>query len=169
MQNQIKFKKNIILKRILFSIILILACYIIFNFSAQSGEASGSLSKQITEYVVEIISKIKNMDIDLKLKYIEALHPIIRKLAHFSIYFIVGFSAMGLMCTFNMKNIYKFITSISIGLVYAISDEIHQSFIPGRGPAVFDVFIDFLGVLTGVFVLMILIILVENIINWLKR
>ena len=76
MNRKIKFKKNIIFKRVLFLIMLVISFYIIFNFSAQDGEKSGSLSRKVTEFIVEIISKIKTMDIELKLQYIEKLHPI---------------------------------------------------------------------------------------------
>ena len=169
MRNPIKFKKNLILKRILFLLMLIATFYIIFHFSAQDGNESGNLSRKITEMIVDLVSKVKNMDIRLRLHYIEKLHPIIRKLAHFSIYTVVGFSMMGFMCTFDIKNIVKFITSICIGVSYAITDEIHQSLIPGRGPSILDVGIDSAGVLTGIFILIILIILTESIVNWLKR
>ena len=143
--------------------------YVIFNFSAQNGELSGSVSRKVTTFIVEMLSKVKNMDVNLKFEYITKLEPIIRKLAHFSIYTVVGFSVMGFMCTFDIRNITKFITSICIGVNYAISDEIHQSFTPGRSPRVLDVCIDSAGVLTGIFILIILIILVESIFNWLKR
>jgi len=169
MKKTIKFKKNLIFKRILFLVMLAIAFYIIFNFSEQSGEISGSLSKTVTEYIVEIISKIKTMDISAKFYYIEKLHPIIRKLAHFGVYTVVGFSVMGFMCTFDMRNIFKVITSFSIGVVYAITDEIHQYFIPGRCASIRDVFIDSAGVLTGIFILVILIVFIEAIVNWLKR
>lgn len=169
MQKTIKFKKNLIFKRVLFLIMLFIAFYVIFNFSAQNGEVSGTFSRKITEYIVDFVSKIKTMDNSRKIYYIEKLHPIIRKLAHFSIYTVVGFSIMGFMCTFDIKNIIKFITSFCIGASYAVFDEIHQYFIPGRSAQILDVCIDTLGVLTGIFILIILIILVEAIVNWLKR
>ena len=169
MQKSIKFKKNLIFKRVLFLIMLVIAFYVIFNFSAQNGEESGSLSRKVTEFIVELVSKIKTMDISRKLYYIEKLHPIVRKLAHFTVYTVVGFSIMGFMCTFDMRNIFKFFISLGIGVTYAITDEIHQSFIPGRGPSIVDVGIDSLGVLTGIFILIILIVFEEAIVNWLKR
>ena len=132
MNKQIKFRKNLILKRIFFLIMLLIAFYIIFNFSAQNGIESGNLSKKVTTFIVEMFSKVKNMDVNLKLHYIEKLHPIIRKLAHFSIYTLVGFSVMGFMCTFDIKNRFKLIVSILIGITYAITDEFHQSFIPRK-------------------------------------
>lgn len=169
MNKSIKFKKNLIFKRVLFLILLAIAFYVIYNFSAQNGETSGSLSLKVTEFIVKVISKVKNMDEVVKLHYIEKLHPIIRKLAHFSVYTVVGFSIMGFMCTFDIKNIIKVIISFSVGVTYAISDEIHQYFIPGRSARVFDVCIDSLGVLTGIFILITLIVFVEAIVNWLKR
>ena len=148
---------------------LVIAFYIIFNFSAQNGDVSGSLSEKVTRFIVEIISKIKTMDISRKAYYIEKLHPIVRKLAHFSIYTVVGFSIMGFMCTFDIRNIFKVIISFCVGVTYAISDEVHQYFIPGRGPSIIDVGIDSLGVITGIFILVTLIVFTEAIINWLKR
>lgn len=169
MSKQIKFKKNLILKRIIFILVLIATFFIIFNFSEQNGEESGNISRKVTEFIVEIVSKTKTMDFKLKLHYIEKLHPIIRKLAHFSIYAVVGFSVMGFMCTFNIRNMLKVIISFGVGVTYAISDEIHQYFIPDRGPSIIDVGIDSMGVLTGIFLLVILIIFFEAIVNWLKR
>lgn len=169
MQKTIKFKKNLIFKRIIFILMLIATFYIIFSFSSQNGEESGNISRKVTEFFVEILSKIKTMDISLKSYYVERLHPIIRKLAHFSIYTVVGFSLMGFMCTFDIKNLYKFLTSLGIGIIYAITDEFHQSLIPGRGPSFKDVCIDSAGVLTGIFILIILIIFVEAIVDWFKR
>jgi len=169
MNNLIKFKNHLMLKRIIFLIILLTTFFVIFGFSAQDGEESGSISKKITIFIVEILSKIKDMNYELKLDYISKIEPLIRKLAHFSIYTVVGLSMMGFMCTFNIKDIFKISITSFIGLVYAISDEIHQSFIPGRSPKLFDVGIDFLGVLTGIFIMIAIIILIEKIINYSKN
>ena len=67
------------------------------------------------------------------------------------------------------EHIFKVISSIIIGVTYAITDEIHQGFTPGRAPSVTDVCIDSMGVLTGIFILITLIVFVESIVNWLKR
>jgi VanZ family protein len=40
-----------------------------------------------------------------------------------------------------------------MALLYAITDEIHQSFVPGRGPWVVDVGIDSIGALIGLLVI----------------
>ncbi len=40
--------------------------------------------------------------------------------------------------------------SLMICILYAISDEVHQSFVPGRGPGVMDVLIDSAGAMVGI-------------------
>lgn len=166
---QIKFKKNLIIKRIIFLFLLLATFYIIFNFSSQNSIESEDLSNKITTFIVDIFSKFKSMNTSMKLHYIAKLHPIIRKLAHFSMYTLVGFFIMGFMCTFNIKNKFKVFISIVIGVIYAVTDEIHQSFTPGRLPSATDVCIDSMGVLTGIFIMILLVVFLEAIIDWFKR
>ena len=40
--------------------------------------------------------------------------------------------------------------AISFGTLYGVMDEYHQSFVPGRSPSAFDVFIDGVGVVASV-------------------
>ncbi len=117
---QISFKTNIIFKRIFFIILLLSLFYIIFSFSNQTGEASGRLSLRVTKFIVDhFLSIFKRFDNIERWQYINTIHPIIRKLAHFTIYSGVGFSAMGFWCTFDIKNKFKFLWSALIGIIYA--------------------------------------------------
>ena len=88
---------------------------------------------------------------------IEHGNPIIRKLAHFSIYALVGVWIMSFMSTFQTRLYKKWIVSMVVGVGYAALDEYHQSFVAARGPSLMDVGIDSLGVLTGIFVVLIII------------
>ncbi len=45
------------------------------------------------------------------------------------------------------------LTAVAIGIAYAVTDEVHQAFVPGRQGAVLDVLVDAVGVLVGVYVL----------------
>lgn len=153
MNQTLKIKNHIMLKRIIFIAVLLTTFFIIFNFSAQDGNTSGSISEKVTKFVVNIISKISNINEETQNNIIKKMHPIIRKLAHFSIYTVVGFSIMGVMCTFNVENKLKIGTSLIVGVIYAISDEIHQYYIPGRACRLFDVGIDSLGVIAGICIL----------------
>ncbi len=43
--------------------------------------------------------------------------------------------------------------TIASGLLYAISDELHQLFVPGRQAALIDIFYDILGLLLALFII----------------
>ena len=139
-------------------ILLFLQMWIIFGFSNQDGETSGTISRQITELITKKISAIQNLPNDEKEIVLKKIEHIVRKLAHFSIYTVIGFLLMSLMSTYKIKQKNRIAISAIIGLLYAILDEIHQAFVPGRGPLVGDVFIDFSGVVMGIFIAYIIII-----------
>lgn len=134
----------------IFNIILIGIWMItIFNFSGQQGTKSGDTSKKFTVAIIRILTG-KNMALDDP--FIEGIQLIIRKLAHFSVYAIGGFLIMNYAYTTDKTMKQKIIYSICFGGGYAITDEIHQFFVPGRSGNIFDVGIDTLGVITGVLI-----------------
>lgn len=137
-------------------ILLIVQMWIIFGFSNQNGEESGSISKKITQMITKNIKSIQELEEAEKEKVLKKIEHFIRKLAHFSLYTIIGILSMSLMLTYNIKTKNQIVISGIIGLLYAISDEIHQSFIPNRTPMVGDVIIDFLGVITGIITIFVL-------------
>lgn len=118
--------------RIIMLILLALTFISIFNFSNQDGQTSGGLSKKVARKIVDVFPYTKNLSEKTKNKIVEKTQPIIRKGAHLSIYTLVGIFIMSFISTYKIHLKYKFLISILVGLVYASSDEIHQSFIPGR-------------------------------------
>ena len=67
-----------------------------------------------------------------KARIISRIEKVVRKLAHFSIYTVVGILLMFLFETFSMEEINRFSISLIIGVIYASSDEIHQCFTPRK-------------------------------------
>lgn len=129
----------------------------IFRFSSQEGNKSSEVSKKVARKIINTFPYTKNLSEETKLKMVERSQPIIRKLAHFSIYTVVGVCIMGFISTYKVILLKKFIVSLSVGLIYAISDEFHQSFVPGRGPSVRDVCIDTAGVFLGIIIVLVII------------
>ncbi len=126
---------------------------IIFGFSAETGEESQSCSDGITIRVVHFIAEDYEQ---LSKPEQEALFQktsfFVRKTGHFGEYAILGVLISGLLLTFpqfQTKNILFFAAAVSIGLIYAASDEIHQGFVSGRSPGFFDVCVDTAGVFAG--------------------
>ena len=141
-----KFDKKIQVKII--NIILIVAWMgIVFEFSNQKGTKSSNTSRKVTVAVVQAVS---DKTVEENEPIIEKTEKVIRKLAHYTIYTVGGFLIMNYTYTTNLKLKEKVLYSIAFGTGYAVTDELHQFFMPGRSARVFDVGIDTLGVLTGI-------------------
>ncbi len=77
---------------------------------------------------------------------IEILHHLIRKCAHFTEYFILSLLILrGVRAGEKGWHLRWALVTVLIVTAYAALDEIHQIFVPGRGPAVTDVMIDASG------------------------
>lgn len=143
-------KINII--RVIICILLLYTFFIIFGFSSQNGSESSSVSKKVTSSILDKSKTYQNKTISEKERIFDRTEKIIRKIAHFSIYALVGLLLMGFVSTYNVKTRNKVIICLLVGILYAISDEIHQNFSPGRTPKITDVYIDTLGVIVGMLV-----------------
>ncbi len=118
---------------------------VIFFLSHQRAGSSSELSSGITEALLNIINRLLPW-LDLELDF---FHFLVRKGAHFTAYLILG-----LLLTYAMKpkerKDYLFVLLLCI--FYAMSDEFHQTFVPGRSGELRDVLIDSTGSLTGILV-----------------
>lgn len=141
---------NLRIQRIIFAVLSIATCIMIFTFSSQNGEVSGSTSRGFTRKIVEVLQIGKNLGENEKEELIENSQYVIRKLAHFSIYTVLGINMYGFVNTLKINNKRKILIVLFVGLTYAISDEIHQMFSGSRTPAIKDVIIDSFGVLFGI-------------------
>ncbi len=120
---------------------------IIFYLSHQPINNSSELSEGISKPVVEKLESIMKIDIDE-----EKVDYLVRKLAHFTEYMILGILMYLASGKNNILRNNKIIWCILICAMYAITDKVHQAFIPGRGPRVFDVLIDTAGSITGILI-----------------
>lgn len=71
------------------------------------------------------------------------------KIIHFLEYYIFGYLIFRCFARWErstFKQRQAILWTIGIGVFYALTDEWHQSFVPGRDPSVWDAFFDALGV-----------------------
>ena len=132
----------------LWSCISLVICVVIFLFSSQDGIASGNASESVTRRVFAFV-------LDEKSIYI--LEKIIRKAAHYFIYFCLGISTCLALSYFYEGYLYKNIQftnrllySGAFCFLYSLTDEYHQSFIPGRNGSFYDCLLDTAGALGGI-------------------
>lgn len=159
------FINKINILRIILIILLFFTFTRIFCFSNQNGTQSSGVSKKVTEMITKNIKKVQNMQQNEKENFILQTEKIIRKLAHFSIYTILGLLMMSLMSTYDLKQNKRICISFGVGVLYAISDEIHQYFVPGRAARIIDVLIDSAGICVGVSIVVVILKIVKRILK----
>lgn len=120
---------------------VLVAIWMIIIFLMSSFDSVESSNQ--SNFIVNIITNI------FKIENIELLSFIIRKLAHFTEYLILGLLVANMFTKNNINNLY--LISIILCIIYATSDEIHQLFVPGRACQIRDVLIDSIGSITGVY------------------
>lgn len=131
----------------------------IFAFSGQVGTESSGTSKKVTEFIVQLVS---DKSIEENEELIGNLDKVIRKLAHYTIYTLGGILIYNYANTTDKSKKEKILYSIAFGAGYAITDELHQFFVPGRSARIFDVGIDTLGVITGVLLYLVIIKIIQK-------
>ena len=79
-----------------------------------------------------------------------AIHFLLRKAGHFTEYAILAWLAARAFrsSSQNLFREYWFWISLAFIIVYSLSDEFHQSFVPSRTPSIYDSLIDSVGGLT---------------------
>ncbi len=116
--------------------ILVVACMVtIFCLSAQDGNESSDLSGSFVKIILELL----HLDID---------EGVLRTCAH-----CLEFTGLSLLifnavyATWELK--FTFFIAVFGTVCYAITDEIHQIFVPGRAFQISDILVDSTGAIIG--------------------
>lgn len=139
-------------------VLLVLLYCVIFNFSAQDGEESGSLSQMISEKCVDIVNTLsrKNWSDDVRAYWADFFEHPIRKLAHFSEYACMGVLVYVLWSQWMRRGKRLYVLTVVWVFLSAVLDEFHQRYVPGRYCSFADMLLDtcggFFGMLFCIFV-----------------
>ena len=125
---------------------------LIFTLSSETASASSETSGSIIAAVIKFFYRdFSTLDKVSQQELIAPFQFIARKAAHFSLYAILGVLTFLSAVTYKQLSLTaRGAVACGICLLYAISDEIHQLFIPGRSGEIRDVCIDFCGALLTV-------------------
>ena len=139
------------IKKIILTSLLIIWMIVIFMFSNQNATKSESTSDKVASTIIDTVEVVTKEEIteDKKEILIEDTKFVVRKTAHFTLYFILGLLAYLTLKSYSIKKIVIF--SILFCFLYACSDEIHQMFLDGRTGKILDVFIDTIGSVVGIY------------------
>ena len=150
--------KKLILKLLSF-LPTALLLFLIFGFSAQDGESSGSLSFEISLFLVKLVSPLlpTGNTQDLLFERAELIHYFVRKAAHMTEYFLLALSLqLPLSAWFStqLKSNLRIVIGFAVTVLFAALDEFHQTFVPGRSGNFTDICIDSIGaVIASLFLL----------------
>ena len=81
---------------------------------------------------------------------LHVIHGLIRKCAHIVEYFIFGLLILRAIRGERQEwHLRWAIAAVAIAAAYAATDELHQAFVPTRGPSMYDVLLDTVGATLG--------------------
>lgn len=154
-------------KRLISYILLCFWMLLIFLSSHTTGGTSSNISGSLLEKLFTFLDENINFLYDFFFKdkdiaaAIVSFHTIFRKLAHVVTYFVLGVLSINALYvtkkpTSRREFYYLSLLSFCFCIIYSISDEFHQTFIPGRSGEARDVMIDSIGAFAGIFIYMIL-------------
>lgn len=125
--------------------LLILWMAVIFMFSHAPADDSTEVSHRAGRIIGSITVKDFEEWSDKKQEvFLEGIDHAVRKGAHFTEYMILGILSLAVLGSQKRGK------SWLLGTCYAVTDEIHQFFIPGRSCQISDMVLDSFGVAVGV-------------------
>lgn len=147
------------LMRVLLWAATVLLMLTIFGFSSETAEESDGTSARITRPLTEWLAGMRaEMTADEEARLYEQVDHAVRKMAHFAEYALLGLLSALLLRSYGIRTWWLPWLMVSL---YAVTDEVHQLFLPGRSGQFSDVLLDSLGAFCGVMLI--------RLINYLRR
>jgi VanZ family protein len=105
-----------------------------------------------TEWLLRFL--LNSLHITVSAAHFEIIHHLFRKLAHMTEYAILAMLLYGSAAEGNPFRWRgrRALWCIVIAGLYSLTDEFHQSFVPGRGPSLIDCGIDTTGATAGILI-----------------
>lgn len=122
--------------------------FVIFLFSAQNKTESANLSNGLLERLLSVVGLHKDSMQESTWLFLKLA---VRKAAHFSVYSVLAVLVTNALLGLTGKNRAAAVIAVGVCMLYAVSDELHQSFVSGRVASIWDVGIDTLGAVFGAF------------------
>ena len=139
------------MKKIISITLLVIWLVLIFCLSNDNGVESSNKSDNIASFIVSKVNSITGhdtLDNDFIIE-VDNIIVIVRKIAHFLEYFILGILVLNVLNCYKIISIRLVIIAILFCFTYAISDEIHQLFVQDRTGKFTDALIDTTGSIIG--------------------
>lgn len=143
------------IKKLIFRLLVVSMMFMILSFSSDTATVSKSKSMMIVEKIKPIVKVIAD-ELEVKPISTSRLDHYVRKAAHMFNYFVLT-----IVCFLAFRAVIpKFWVSVFLtwllATCFSMIDEYYQTFIPGRGGQVRDVFIDSIGIIIALVIICII-------------
>ena len=145
--------------RVLSTALVLIVMTAIFFFSSQRQKQSERLSSPIGNAVWDSGFLESDLFNPIRESYKQSRQPFMlfaqrlaRKSAHVFIFTVLGFLLRICLESWFSGKKHLLLSAFLIGAVYAVSDEVHQLFVPGRTGSVQDILLDCGGIILGVLI-----------------
>lgn len=133
------------IRKLIFWLLVVLMMFMILSFSSDTRTESKSKSMMIVEKIKPMVEYITDQ-LDIKPIGTSRLDHYVRKAAHMFNYFLLT-----IVCFLAFRAVIsRFWVSLLLtwllATCFSMIDEYYQTFVPGRGGQVRDVFIDSIGI-----------------------
>jgi len=146
------------LRFLLLSFPAFLCMAVIFHLSAQTAAVSDSTSAGFIDWALTaFFAKFKYLSEAAQAQAVASCQFIVRKAAHFSLYALLGILWYAPMYSWTNGAKKSACLSWMATALYAVSDEIHQKFVPGRSGELRDVLIDSAGAAVGILLVYVIV------------
>lgn len=139
-------------------LLLILWAIFIVEFSGQPWSESFHTSSVVEDFILKMVSWMPGGQ-DIAKQLLE-IFPV-RKIAHFVEYMILGglSAASWVLYQTEEKENRKpfFLIAWGFCVLFAVLDELHQAFVPGRTSSIRDILLDSVGALFGAFLVALIV------------
>ena len=124
----------------------------IYFLSAQPAGLSNANSKGIVTRVVDTTVKLTKAKITepQKLELIERINSVAREYMHGVVFLVLGLLAQNAAAQSGARGKKVIAISLAICVAYAVTDEIHQLYVPGRAFQLSDIAMDAVGSMMGI-------------------
>lgn len=147
----------------IFTVLTVLMMAFIFVMSSHTAPESAGESRAIGRIIGRIIERgFDELSPEEQLVYIEGIDGTVRRFGHFTEFAVLGVLLHLSLSSWGVKKKIALPASFGAGVLYALSDEVHQLFIEGRSMEFSDVLIDSAGVAFGCIIALIVLTAVVN-------
>ena len=138
------------IQRLLMTGLTIFWMLLIFGMSGADGESSSGMSGAVCEFIADtVIEDFDEYSLPRQQEIISGMQFYVRKAAHMTEYAVLAILLPATLTLYGVSGGTLIWLGPLLSVLYACTDEFHQTFVPDRSGSPVDVLIDSAGILAG--------------------